>query len=601
MEARQPEKPLHFLMERPLTPIYERINRAFKDTLEELGHKVTYFDPSQFESYYQALSYFFEKITSQFIDSCIITSSSKLFYSYFQDAKVYLFELIEAQLIFIHHDDISHNFTWKGNFYSTLQALLRVKDRSLHFCIENSNCLDLKSMGFEHVYPILHASEFKFINFPKEYSYTLSFVGHILPELGNSFKVLPYAHLLESDFESRLVKLDKKLKPSAVSFANQMVNLDKSLDFFKEKFFYIAAMNLVSPCFRGELVARLISKLDNLNLDIFGGDPSYLHGKPPTRIINNKNIKYHDSTNYCETQYVYANSKINLNITALQFDDAVVNRVIDVGAVGGFILTDWKPGLQNLTSVYKEISYTTIDELTYKINYFLSHEEERVKIAEQLHQDIIDKCSYSYVVNFIVSKVSSASTEGSKALHLDIGWESWKSESFVEVDNSPWSEANILADSNKDFSFQDSVGNESPILEDISKQLRLREINLVIFPDWLQPEELLLADLTDVIRELCVHPNKSQITLLVDTRKSSNYEVNPELVLSSIIINLSLNEGLTITEDGLEISLIPVLTREEWEALLPQIYGRLLLKNEDVETIERLEPIKILSLNLFNS
>jgi spore maturation protein CgeB len=403
MKAIQPEKTFHFLMERPLTPIYERINRAFKDALEELGHRVTYFDHTQFENYQEALKYFFKNIASQVIDYCLITSNSQVFYSYFQDAEKYLFELMEGQLIFIHHDDIAQNFIWKRDFVSTLQSWQRVKDRSIHFCLESTNVSDLRLMGFEQVYNIVHGSEFKYIKPPKEYFYTLSFVGHLLPELGEEFKLFPYAHLFQADFWNRLIKLDTKFKASAISFSKKMQNIDNNSNFFEQKFFYIAAMNLVSPCFRGELFKRL----KNIEMDIFGGDPSYLHGTSSNKIIENEYIKYHPpSADYLETQYIYANSKINLNVTSLQFDDAVVNRVIDVGAVGGFILTDWKPDLQNITSVSNEISYQTIDELNYKINYYLAHEEERIKLADKLHQDIINKCTYFHVVKFLLSKIS---------------------------------------------------------------------------------------------------------------------------------------------------------------------------------------------------
>jgi SAM-dependent methyltransferase len=701
MEARQPKKTFHFLMERPLTPIYERINRAFKDALEELGHRVTYFDHTQFESYNQALKYFFERIASKVIDYCLITSTSKVFYSYFQDAESYLFELIKAKLVFIHHDDISNIFIWESDFRLTLQAWHRVKDRSIHFCLEYSNFIDLKFLGFEQVYPIRHGSEFKRINSPQEYAYTVSFVGHVVPELENSFNVLPYSHQLYADFWTRLVNLDKKIKPSAISFSNQMRRLDNSRDFFEQKFFYIAAMNPLSPCFRGELITRLIAKLDNINIDIFGGDPSYLQGYSYNRLIDHKNIKYHRCTDYFETKYIYANSKINLNITSLQFDDAIVNRVIDVGAVGGFILTDWKPGLKNITSVYKEISYKTLDELNYKINYYLSHEEERLKIAEKLHQDIVSRCTYSQVVNFIFSKISLMSTHYLNVLRLDLGCGSRKPEGFVGVDNYPWSEVDVIADLNEDFPFPDNSvdevranaiiehlqdkihtmneiwrickpnaivnisvpstdgrgafqdpthisfwninsfkyyciefpeyinlcrsygfqgafkiisleqeesldqvihvkailqvikSNESQLSEDIIKKLKLREINLVTFPDWLQPEELLLADLTDVIRKLGVHPDKSKLTLLIDTRNSNNCEIDPEVILSSIIINLSLNEELDTTEDGLEISLIPDLTSKEWEALFQKLYGRVILNNEERESLEVLKSRKI--------
>ena len=620
--------------------------------------------------------------------------------------------MLEAQLIFIHHDDISNKLIQKYNFGSTLKAWQRVKDRSIHFCIEYANFMDLRFMGFEQVYTIIHGSEFKWINSPKEKPYTVSFVGHVLPELGNSFNLLPYSHLLQADFWNRLVNLDKKLKLSAVSFSNQLLNIDNSLDFPEQKSFYISTLNLVSPCFRGELLTRLVKRLtNNIDIDIFGGYPGYLHGTSSNKLIKSEHIKYHPSvTNYLETQYIYANSKINLNITSLQFDDAVVNRVIDVGAVGGFILTDWKPGLQNITSVHQEISYKTIDELNSKINYYLDHEEERVKIAEKLHQDIINKCTYYHVVQFLLSKINQMPTTNSKILRIDLGCGSWKPEGFVGVDTYPWPEVDVIADLNEPFPFPDNSvdevrahdviehlqdrihtmneiwrickdnaivdirvpstdgrgafqdpthisfwninsfqyycvefpeyihlcrsygfegafsiirleheespdqvihvqailrvikSNKDQLSEHIIKDLNLRKINLVVFPDWSQPEELLLADLTDVIRILSVNQVESQVTLLINSKNSSNsFEIDPELIISSVILNLSLNEGLEITENALEISLIPELNTNQWEALLKKIYGRVILNSEDREMIETLQLTTIRSFKVDDS
>lgn len=697
MEAVPPERTFHFLMERSPTPIYERINLAFKGALEELDHLVTYFDPSSFGSKDKALQYFFESIAYKAIDYCLITSHSNFLYSYFHDSNSYLFELIEPQLIFIHHDDISNKFNGEPGYSATLQSFQKVKDRSIHFCIEYSNFIDLRFLGFERVYTIQHGSEFQSINSPKEKPYSLSFVGHVLPQLGNAFNLSPYSHLLQADFWSRLVKLDKKLKPAAVSFANQILKLDKSLDFFEQKFFYIYALNLVSPCLRGELFTRLIARLNNLDLDFFGVETGYLPDILSNQILDNQNIKYHSVTDYLTTQYIYANSKINLNITPLQFDNAVVNQVIDVGAVGGFILTDWKPGLRNITSVHKEISYRTIDELNYKIKYYLSNEEERIKITEKLHHDIISKCTYYHVVKDILSKICQMPANYSKPIRLDLGCGLRKPEGFVGVDNYPWSEVDVIADLNETFPFPDNSvdevrahdviehlpdkihtmneiwricksnavvdinvpstdgrgafqdpthtsfwninsfkyycvefpayinlcrsygfqgafriislkqeelpdrvihvqvilqvikSNEFQLADDIISPLNLREINLIVFPDWSQPEEVLLTELTNVIRVLYTHPYKSRITLLIDIRKYNNSDVSPELVLSSIILNLSLNEGLDPTEEGLEISLIPELTSQEWEALLPKISGRVILEKEDVETREKIK------------
>jgi SAM-dependent methyltransferase len=486
-----------------------------------------------------------------------------------------------------------------------------------------------------------------------------------------------------------------------------MQQIDTHLDFLGQKFFYISALNLVSPCFRGELFTRLMTRLTNLDLDIFGGEPGYLHGYSSNKIIENKHVKYHPSNdNYLEAQYIYASSKINLNITSLQFDDAVVNRVIDVGAVGGFILTDWKPALQKLTSVHKEISYRTIDELSSKINYYLSHEEERLIVAEKLHQDISSQCTYSHLIKDIISKISQMPAARSKPIQIDLGCGPRKPEGFVGVDSYPWSEVDVIADLNETFPFPDnsvdrvraydviehlpdrvhtmneiwrvckpnaivdisvpstdgrgafqdpthvsfwninsfqyyciefpayitlcrSYGfqgafriislehEESPdgvihvvarlqaiksteveLSEDITNNLKLRRYNLVIFPDWLQSEELLFADLTDVIQRFTEHPNKSQITLLINTQTLNTSEIEPELLLSSIILNLTLNEGLDFTENQLEISLIPELNSQQWEAFLQKISGRVILNHEDRKMVEILKLTTLTSFSI---
>lgn len=112
--------------------------------------------------------------------------------------------------------------------------------------------------------------------------------------------------------------------------------------------------------------------------------------------------------------------------------------------------------------------------------------------------------------------------------------------------------------------------------------LNLKDINLIIFPDWLQPEELLCLELQRVIGALATHPDSNQITLLVDSRNISNEDA--ALILSSITMNLLLQEDLDVTE-GLEISLIGKLGEIQWEALLPRIEARIVLKHENEQAI----------------
>lgn len=443
-----------FFIEQSPTPIYQRIIESLKRALTESGHKVVSSHPSQFKDYTEYIRY----VASQKLDYCIITNGFCTLSSYCESSQAFLFELIDIPVIFIHHDNIFSNIYDSEKIRLKLEAFCRIRARSFHFCIEYHNFLDLKSLGIENTYTISHASEFEFLGFPESYSYDVSFVGHVLPELGSAFEEIPYSHFLKADFWNRLTQLDKKLEQSAISFATCIdSNQGNIIDFLVAKYVYISMLHLHSPFFRGEL----IKKIEDKNIHIFGGDPAYLHGMELKREIQKPNIFYHPATKeYSSTKYIYKNSKINLNITSLQFDDALTNRVVDVGAVGGFILTDWKSALKSITSVYEEISFKTIEELNYKIDYYLTHEEERLEIASTLHQDVIKNCNYYQVVSFILSKIESMKTTQADPLRLDLGCGGWKTEGFVGVDIYSGPGVDVVADLNRRFPFPDNSVDE---------------------------------------------------------------------------------------------------------------------------------------------
>lgn len=112
--------------------------------------------------------------------------------------------------------------------------------------------------------------------------------------------------------------------------------------------------------------------------------------------------------------------------------------------------------------------------------------------------------------------------------------------------------------------------------------LKLRSINLIVFPDWSQPEELLYLDLKKVIRAILTHPDRIYITLLIES--SSMPDEEAELALSSIVMNLLWQEDLDVSDEP-EIAVIPKLTPMHWKALLPNIHHRIILDNENQQAI----------------
>jgi predicted O-linked N-acetylglucosamine transferase (SPINDLY family)/cephalosporin hydroxylase len=131
----------------------------------------------------------------------------------------------------------------------------------------------------------------------------------------------------------------------------------------------------------------------------------------------------------------------------------------------------------------------------------------------------------------------------------------------------------------------------------LSNELKLRDINLIIFPDWSQPEELVSQDLASVIKAVVTHPAKSYMTLLVDT--SNIAEEEGDLAVSGVVMNLAMEEELDV-EEGPEISLTGKLSEMQWSALLPRLQARIILDHENQQAIAQANLKTIPSYELDN-
>jgi spore maturation protein CgeB len=445
-------KTYKFFLEQAPTPIYQRIIDNIKRTLVEFGHEVVLSNPSNFQTTHEYVGF----INQHKFDYCIITNSSSILASYSLELNSFLFEKINSCIIFIHHDNPFSGYSNSKDIYSNISAFLEVKDRAFHFFIEYSNFIDFHCLGIGNSFHIYHSSEFKPIkNPPFSEERDISFVGHVTPGNVEIIDQLPFSYLLKYDYWKRVVSLDEGFEESSRLFSTKNCSDSTSqLELLALKSLYRAILHKLSQPFRGEIISRIN---ENFNVSIFGGDPAYMRKDKRNLTIKNKNLSYYPSTNdYQLSSQIYSKSRINLNITSLQFDTAVINRVIDIGASGGFVLTDWKNDLANITSVSKEISYRTIDELNFKIEYYLYHDKERKDIASQFHDDIVSKCSYSNLIDYILSQLNPMELNQSKPLKVDLGCGPTKPDGFIGVDIGLQPGVDIVADLNRRFPFADS-------------------------------------------------------------------------------------------------------------------------------------------------
>jgi hypothetical protein len=396
---------MKFFVEACKVPIYDRIARAFTNELRRQGHIVYYGDTSQFD-----FKTFVETINGLSIDYYLSTNEQNQFQKLTDANGRLAFEKIKKRAIFIHHDNLcSSSYTTKS-VENKLRAFKETADRSIHFCLESSNVTLLQEEGITNAHIIKHASEF-LPNDNEAYRYEASFVGHLMAGLTNyPIESMQQPHHLLSLAWARLSLSNSPLQPRLLEISDDIEARQNSLE---EKFprnaiqqSLVANLNKLSPAFRGEL----LSKIEGTEITIVGGDLSYGRMNHPLLKISKKNIKYIAATDdYSLASSVYRQSRVNINISSLQFDTAVNNRVIDIVFSGGLVVTDARDDLKQITSMHDEITFKTPEGLEEKLESLksMSATSKGKDLSSALYNELKHNHSYSAITSNILMIANS--------------------------------------------------------------------------------------------------------------------------------------------------------------------------------------------------
>ncbi len=124
----------------------------------------------------------------------------------------------------------------------------------------------------------------------------------------------------------------------------------------------------------------------------------------------------------------------------------------------------------------------------------------------------------------------------------------------------------------------------SVLIEQTLSHLSLGQDNLIIFPDWLQDEEILGEEICNVCYNLAQSSKFNRLTLLIDTTNVEDLEA-ANMLIAGISINLMMSTDIDITEH-VEIALMGKLAPIQWRSLLPKLQGRIKLELESMDAIE---------------
>ncbi len=392
-------------------PIYARICTGYARAAKALGHELFIIDPQT-----RTLDEYISDANTSNIDLFLITNGANHCFNQSDDGK-FIFEKIESKKAFIHHDASLTNPAKtpleQQKAQQRIEALQRTSGSSWHFCIELASLSTLHALGISKSVEFFHASEFCPVpNLTKRSGIAdVTFVGHVM----SSFRHYPAAGL---DISHHLLSLAyQRLASSTTNLHPKLKSLATSDDIRKLKFaaglpdisiyqHLLHELTRLTMPYRGELLSLIA---DRNSLDIVGGDPSYGTQSHPLLVIDHPNIRYHKPTyNYMESRSIYAQSIINLNISSLQFDSAMNNRILDVIFSGGFLITDQREQTSRLLPELAPYSFDSPESMVELITQYAQPQYLRrnLDFSVAIYEKYRNLYSYESALQFILSNLS---------------------------------------------------------------------------------------------------------------------------------------------------------------------------------------------------
>ena len=150
---------------------------------------------------------------------------------------------------------------------------------------------------------------------------------------------------------------------------------------------YLYAQYVINRKLTGLERLRLLTAVTRTHtLDLFTLDPAF----------SLPNLRNHGTADYyAKMPLVFKQSRINLNISLRSIKSGIPLRAFDIMGSGGFLLSNYQEDfLENFTPGVDFEYYESEKDLLQKIDYYLTHEEERIAIAKNGHDKVAAAHTY---------------------------------------------------------------------------------------------------------------------------------------------------------------------------------------------------------------
>ncbi|MBQ9141431.1 MAG: glycosyltransferase [Lachnospiraceae bacterium] len=178
-------------------------------------------------------------------------------------------------------------------------------------------------------------------------------------------------NFVEEALTDSCVKAIKENAPGFYGAEDSLINTDR----------YVAAHSYVGyEIAQQERIRTLNALAEQFAVDIYTWSDTQLLRK----------VKVHSGVQtLTEMPLVFNRSRINLNMTIKPIQTGLPLRVFDILGCGGFCMTNYQAELEEHFEIGRDLeAYGSLEELLDKCAYYLAHEEERARIAQNGYQKV---------------------------------------------------------------------------------------------------------------------------------------------------------------------------------------------------------------------
>ncbi len=226
-------------------------------------------------------------------------------------------------------------------------------------------------------------------------AYDISFVGSLYTESHNFFdrmeNLSPYAKgylegLMQAQMNVQGCNFIQESLSPIMEELYRALPMDPNPDGVETRE-YLYAQYVINRKLTGLERLRLLTGItQKYTLDLFTLDPAF----------SLPNLRNHGTADYySEMPLVFKKSRINLNISLRSIKRGIPLRAFDIMGSGGFLLSNYQEDfLENFTPGVDFEYYESERDLLQKIEYYLTHEEERLAIAKNGHDQVAAAHTY---------------------------------------------------------------------------------------------------------------------------------------------------------------------------------------------------------------